>query len=543
MFSPKAEIQRSINMYRQRVESDQGIGPFVPLKSPGMTPYITAFKDGPVRGCLSRDVAAKYHAFTVVDDTVYDHTNTTITDTYTPILTDGGPVYMAASPTTLMIVSNRRLYRINGGAMTEITPPVGRVLNVAFLKNYFVVLYVDLQQFGWSSNDGATFPAANVQTFEADANAVFTMIVKDEQLWLIGTRLSKAYYVGTNPNAPFVPNDGSTMMSGTRAPASLKQLGTSLLWLESNKEGQGRVVMTEGYNPQRVSNLAVENAIRGYSTTDDAIGMPYLQNGQEFYRITFPTADRTWEYNKTLSAITGISEWEEIRHYQWLTGTWARHRGMSIMSAFNRILVGDHTNGILYEMSPDIYHDFGFPLRWERRSPHILEGNKYIAYDRFELGIETGVGLTVPLWLNSYNMQRAAFVTALAAEVSGGTVTAAQSTVLQLIYDNLPYTPLDPYPSVATMNTLGFYPWGASQTLSDGTVIGSQPTIQMRYSSDGGKNFGAYISRSLGGAGTDRQVYWDRCGMARDRVFDLAGDDPVRYAITTAWLDVEELVA
>lgn len=537
-FSPKADFERSLNCYRARVESDQGINPFVLYRSPGLLPYITSLKTGPVRGMLARDTSAKHHAFIVVDDTVYDMLETTITTSYSPISSDGAPVYMAASPTTLMIVSNGHLYRINSGALTEITPgPAFTVLNVKFLKNYFIVLYSDLQQFGWSSDDGATFPADNVQTFESDANAVKTMEVIHKQLFLVGTRITQVYYVGGNPNAPFVENDSGEIPSGTKAPASLRALGGALFWLDSNQDGQGRVMMCEGYTARQVSNLAVENAIRGYGVKDDAIGIPYELNGQQFYRLTFPTADKTWEYNKTLN------EWTEISWYRWRLGTHHRHRAMSVMAAFDRILVGDHTNGIVYEMSPDIHHDFGFPLKLIRRAPHIIQENKWVSYDRLELGIETGVGLTVPLWLNDYSLQKAAFDTAVADLVTATTITQAEADVLTQIYDSEPYTPLDPYPAASVMDALGFYPWGAALTLNDET-IGSPPLIGLQQSSIGGRDIdsAATLTRSLGNAGEyGRRVYWDRGGVARDKVYQLTYDAPCRFALTAAFLEAQEL--
>lgn len=541
MFSPKAEIQKSMNCRRERVQSGEGVGQFCLLKSSGILPYLTEFKIGAVRGMMSRDTSSKYHAFIVVDDTLYDVRETLIDVDYGPIIADANVVYMACSPTTLMIVSAGHLYRVNGGTLVEIIPAIGlSVLNVKFIKNYFIVLYSDLQQFGWSEDDGATFPADNVQSLEADANATFTMDVIDQQIVFIGTRIGQWYSVTNDPNAPFVPNDGAVMRSGTRAPASLRALGTNLLWLESNQDGEYRVMMTQGYTPVPVSNLSVENAIRTYAKTasiDDAIGLPFLMNGQEFYRLTFPAADKTWEYNKTLN------EWYEVSWRNRLLGTDHRHRMMSVMSAFGKILVGDHTNGIVYEMSPDIYHDAGYPILYERRSPHVVENNNQLSIERLELGMETGVGLDQPLWLQAYTMDWTTFVAALAAAVAALTVTAAQALILQDIYDGVPYVPLATYPDADTMNALGFTPWGGVAVLSDGTVIGEQPMQSLEYSTDGGKSYSAELRRTLGAQGDDVEVFWNSLGTGRDRVTRIYGSHPCKLAITQCWLEIEEIPA
>jgi hypothetical protein len=95
------------------------------------------------------------------------------------------------------------------------------------------------------------------------------------------------------------------------------------------------------------------------------------------------------------------------------------------------------------------------------------------------------------------------------------------------------------------MNALGFYPLGAMRVLSDGsTVIGSDPLVYMRYSDDGAETFSQSLYRSMGAAGQRKtRLRWERGGTARDRVFQAGGDAPVKIAITTAWLEAEELAS
>lgn len=518
-----------MNVHRERIESGEGAENFVLLKSPGMLPYITDTKVGPVRG----QYELNGHDFIVVGDTVYDYVNDILQFSYGPIANAGNPVFLAASQNTLMILSENTLYRLNTGVLTLIAAPATvTFVGIAFLKNYFIALAETLSQFYWSTDDGATFPAANVQTAEADANQCLAIVSIHQQLAIIGNRITQWFYVIGNASAPFSPIDSGVIRSGTMSAATVKALGESLFWLERNKDGEGKVIMTNGYNAERVSNHAVENKFREYARDfgiDDAYANAFEMNGHQFYRITFPSADATWEYNKTVSAATGIPEWEEVPWWNWELGTYHRHRGMSIVSAFGKILVGDHSNGIIYEMSPDIYHDFGYPLVWNRRTPHIVEENKEVAYDRLDLGMETGVGLASPLWLNQYSLDPGTFAADLATAVGAGTVTAPQALILQKIYDVLPYVPLDPYPDDIVMTALGFAKWG------------DDPQIVMSYSNNGGKTFSNELSRSLGRSGTDKDVYWNRMGAGKDRVWDFWGDAPCKLAITAAYFDAEVL--
>lgn len=204
-FSSKADSQRSVNVYRQSVESGEGVNAFVLYKSPGLTvtgglPAVQVA--GPIRGMIEQNGTV----FTISADRLYQFDSAGVVASFTNIMNDGRPAQMAASPTSLLIVSAGQLYRINAGVKTTIAltfMPIG----VVFLKNYFVVLSGDLRQFYWSTDDGASFPAANVETAEADNNNLLAIEVLHSLLWIVGNRVTQVFSVGTNPDAPFFPVD------------------------------------------------------------------------------------------------------------------------------------------------------------------------------------------------------------------------------------------------------------------------------------------------------------------------------------------------
>lgn len=69
---------------------------------------------------------------------------------------------------------------------------------------------------------------------------------------------------------------------------------------------------------------------------------------------------------------------------------------------------------------------------------------------------------------------------------------------------------------------------------------GSDPTIMLEYSDDGGVTWASMPTRSLGAIGQYRQkVTWDRLGSAQQRVYRASVSDPVRVAITDTILQVD----
>lgn len=538
LWSTKAENDLSINCWREQIQSGQGINAHYLRRSAGISPQITDAVAGCVRGMFDASVSGEERLWAAVGGTLYESSDGSNIISKGTIIDDSGFVQFAASQNSILFVSAGVLYRLNSGTLAAVSlsfTPIG----VVFLKNYFVVLSSTLQQFYWSEDDGATFPADQVQTAEADANDVLAIQAFDQQLWLIGNRITQVYIVVANADAPFSPLDGAVMRSGTMAAATVRLLGDSLLWLERTAEGQGQVVMARGYAAEKVSNFYIDNAIAAIARTVDlstATALSFELGGHEFYRLT--VGDKTFEYHKNQN------EWEEVSWWNWLLGTAHKHRGFSACAAFGKIMIGDHTNGLIYEASFDTHHDSGFPMRVNRRCPHIVEENKKVSIARLDLGMETGVGLEEPLWLNNYSLDAATFAADLATAVSGGDVSAAQAVVLQQIYDFEPYVPLDPYPTPQVMNDLGFFPWGAQSALDDGTIIGTAPQIVMSYSKNGGRTFSDELSRSMGLAGEyGKLVYWNRCPMAPDIVFDFWTTDPVKFAVTAGYIEAEALAS
>lgn len=74
--------------------------------------------------------------------------------------------------------------------------------------------------------------------------------------------------------------------------------------------------------------------------------------------------------------------------------------------------------------------------------------------------------------------------------------------------------------------------------LSEGQ--GSDPQVDLRWSDDGGFTYSNIHSRSLGSQGAyQTRVQWHNLGMARDRVYEVSGSDPVKIALIDAYLQID----
>lgn len=538
-LASKADCQRAMNVYLSRIESGGGRGPYVMYKQFGQRAFKQVYATNGCRGMIL--APSNINLFTIHGDTFFDILEDgTVNSSLGGLVNDGLPVSLDYSSNTLFIVSSNILYRINSGALT--TPATPFIpSSVGVIAGIIVATELNTANFYFSLDDGATWAALDQQTAEAFPNQLVNLLIDHQELWLFGNRRTQVFVVGDDPNAPFDAIPSGVIEVGLQAKFGCARLDNTIFLYGSNKDGDHQVVRMNGYTPMRVSTHAVENVFRGYGKNTDAIMASFQLNGHSCLRLSFPSANNglgaTWHYDASLPPELA---WTEAGWWNLKQGYHERHRSPFYTAAFGFIIAGDHTNGWLYKLTPDDYTDFGYPLRWLRRTPHITKENKQVSYRRLEVLARVGNGLLSPLWLHTYDRDAATFAANLATQVAGGNVTAAEALVLQAIYDQTPYTPLNPYPTPDTMNTLGFRPWGAYTTLSNGTTLGGPPEIEMRYSNDGGENFTQYSARSSGLVGQfNKRLFWNRLGKGRDRVWEFAGGSPAPEAIVGAAFDAE----
>lgn len=78
----------------------------------------------------------------------------------------------------------------------------------------------------------------------------------------------------------------------------------------------------------------------------------------------------------------------------------------------------------------------------------------------------------------------------------------------------------------------------------DGDVQGSNPSVMLRWSDDGGHSWSNERTKSIGQIGqTKTRVKFNRLGVSRDRIYEVTFSDPVPITLIGAELDVEEGVA
>lgn len=371
------DCQRTLNLYPQAVESGNAPQVSALLPTPGL---IAKYElSGPVRGLYPTSIGMLAVVGTqlfLLGETaeqigeVVGENIVSFADNRIDVLIVGDPVTYAFKQ------SSKELRIIAGGGFLGAT-------DATFLDSRFIVLNPESDQVQWSGLLNTEFSALGYATAEANSDKLVRIFAQNGQLWLIGERTTEIWHSTGNADQPFLRVSGAYINCGCIAKNSLAQFGTGLIWLSQTDVGQGQIVITEGYQVKRISNHAMEQEFSSYERLDDAVGYSYQQEGHSFYMLSFPAANKTWCFDGS----TGM--WHERSFYN-LNSQHERHRSQVHCFYKGKHYVGDHSNGIIYELSLDAETDNGRMIMRERTTPVINPKGQRLIFDALEIFVQAG---------------------------------------------------------------------------------------------------------------------------------------------------------
>jgi hypothetical protein len=146
------------------------------------------------------------------------------------------------------------------------------------------------------------------------------------------------------------------------------------------------VYQADGYNPERISTHALEEAIATYGDLTETWGYTYQQNGHTFYVLNFGNL-ATWAWDAS------ARRWTQLTYRNPMTGDRERQRDDAYMFIAGMHITGDYANGNLYKLDLDTYTDNGAVIERERAWSVIENENRWLRHSQLEIIGESGVGL------------------------------------------------------------------------------------------------------------------------------------------------------
>lgn len=354
------------------------------------TPGLKLFADisaAPVRGKITVDSVI----YTVMGEKLYSVLSNGIVTELGTLSTSSGRVGMDNNKTQIMIVDgpNGYIYTLATGVLAPITDPdFPGADTVAFLDGYFIFNVPDTDSFMITAlQDGFLINALDIKSAEAQPDKIIAVVEDHRELWAFGENTIEVFYNSGNADFPFDRIDSAFIEWGLAARWSVGRGDNTIFFLAKNQRGQGTVMAINGYQPQVISTPAIEFQIDQYDNISDAFGFCYQEEGHYFYELTFPSAGATWVYDRATQL------WHE-RASRDSNGNLTRHRVDSYTNLLGEHIVGDYEVGKLYKMKMDIYDEDGTPIERIRRAQHLSQDLKRIFFNKFQVDLEAGVGLT-----------------------------------------------------------------------------------------------------------------------------------------------------
>lgn len=373
--------QRLVNMYAEP-NPEGSKYPFTLYHTPGLTEWADLGTGTTIFGMQVMDD----NLYAVSNNTVFKISSSGTVSTVGTITGTQGRVDLSNNGTQMTIITpDGDGFVATSSAVNEITDgDFPTASSTAFLDGYTIVSKSGTGQFNISALlDSTSWDALDFATAEETPDNLVRVFAFNSALWLFGKSSFEVFYNSGNADFPFEQISGSAnTRRGLLAKFSVAQEDNGLFFL-----GDDRILYRiNGYNPQRISTHAMEHALQGYTTLDDAFGFIYTIEGHKFYIITFPTENKTWAYDIATGKIHERTSLEGNNPKRWFANCHAEFAGLN--------LVGHRSNGKIYKLDMENYTEDGTTIERIIQGSVQWQDGKRITYDRVRLDVDAGVGLT-----------------------------------------------------------------------------------------------------------------------------------------------------
>jgi len=365
---------RLVNTYAEKAP-EGAKGPVILRRAPGIS-FFCACGTGVGRGLHA--MAGQLYA--VSGQRLFKVSSSAVT-TDLGSIGGTGVISTTDNATQLAISAGGRLYVYDSALLpvsdADVPSPIGKI---DFLDNYLIGIHEGTGQFVCSAlADFTDFDALDFATAEGAPDNLITLAVDHRAALLVGEKSGELWEnTSAGSGFPFtrVPN-GFIELGGASKDGICKQ-DNSVFWLANDITFR----RLTGSTPQKVSQHHVEREWKKYSTVADARCSPYTIDGHLCVVVTFPAADATWVYDCT------SDEWHERESYP--ESAWDV---CSIVECYGKIFVQRASTGEIGVLDPNVYSEWGGPLRAEWAYQSLYAQGKGVQIHRLEMGIQTGVGL------------------------------------------------------------------------------------------------------------------------------------------------------
>jgi len=355
------------------------IYPVILTRAPGVKAWTTV-GTGTIKGMYAAPVsfsAGRQDYLYVVSGDEWYHVDSDGTAVLIGNIGTPGIIDMASNETDVVLTNDPKGYYWDGTTFGEITDDdfiTRGAAEVEYLDKYFIFREPDSNRF-FLADIGSATEYDSLQFTRVDDNPdELTGLQADRGILFCAGEKSIEVFLNTGAaGVPFERVVNGTIEVGY-IPNTFARAFNRVLFVADDFT----VRMFEGFQPMRASTHAIEQHLASETVIS---AMAYAQEGHFFYAVT--TDAGTYIYDIV------TTEWHERESYQ--VTNWTPQYTQPFAG---KILVGDSNSNKIGELDFDTYDDWGSTQRMEWTYQPIYADGNWAFHDRFEIVLETGLGLT-----------------------------------------------------------------------------------------------------------------------------------------------------
>lgn len=375
----KSAVQRAVNLYLMAIEGAGEDSPFVLESAPGLEQLAD----------LGAETQGVYEAdgrlFIAAGGVLYEWTGGAMVSRGA---IGPGPISMAHGMQQLCAVNGPSGWVLDlaSNTLATITAAGWRGSNrVDYIDGYFVFVDPGTDQFYISGIDAASeLDALDFSSADAQPDDIVAQIVRKRELYLFGTRSCEVWINSGDPDFPLVRYQGTPIDVGVVGTYAVTKAADTLMFVGKTERGGAMVYEMNGYQPQRVSTQAVEQALEASTDITQATLWAYQEAGGEFLAVNAPGLETTWVFD------AATRQWHE--RAELVEGNFHPLRVTGVAFHQNEHFAIGGTK--FYRMARRINTLAGDVLCRERTWPHLIAPSmEPVSYKGLELRCTTGEAL------------------------------------------------------------------------------------------------------------------------------------------------------
>jgi hypothetical protein len=279
--------------------------------------------------------------------------------------------------TNIAVTAEGALYLYNGSSVAKVTDPDFPGASwVGFLDGFIPIIEPESGRI-WINETPyvpTNWNALDFVTAEGAPDDLLWAVISHRELYAFGRETIEVLYNSGDADSPLRRTDSGFIEIGILSSRAAVKTDNGIGFFGNDHIAY----MLRGYQPERISTHAVEQAVERY-TDKSCVAMMFNEGGHKHLAFHFP--EGTWVYD--------IST--QLWHERQSTGH-TRWRPQIALNAYNRTIVGDYASNRIGYLSDSTFSEWEDPLRSSCTAPSVSREGQQMFHSSLELQFEQGVG-------------------------------------------------------------------------------------------------------------------------------------------------------